>query len=274
MDRKPTPRHHRSSWLLISVFTLQLIGCSGDGGLSYDAFYEGLLGDAPPLSESEAVFKSTNREDADDRRRGVSWLGSAGYGANEEHLILYRQLIEDDDGGVRAAAAKALGRNGTAEDALLLMGLLDDDDALVRWQAADALRKIHNPAAVPELLDRLNRDIEDDQDVRSAAALALGQYPQLTVFTRLVEALNQGSYQVASAARHSLTQLTGHDAGLDPRDWADWGARNPDPFSKCESYTYKAYQLTPGWFSKYILFWSNEDPYRTPVGLDDPSTDG
>lgn len=220
-----------------------------------------------PESASEAVEWVFDKDNADKRRKGVNYLSSKSYGGEAEYVDAYRLRARDTDPGVRATSAVALGLHGTVRDAEQLAVMLRDEEALVRWHAADALRKVHNPEAVPALLERLSPDVEDDPDVSAAAAAALGQYPDRVVFSRLVQAMEQPSYHVVTAAHRSLVQLTGHDAGLDSRDWADWAATNAEPFKDQQPYTYQAYQRTRSWFDEYVTFWNNDDGRRTPRGL-------
>jgi len=253
-----TPPIRRLALALMLLAGLGLTGCSATG-VSYDSFYEGIFGDEPPPTPSQAVAMMFNRNDADQRRSGISWLAASGFGGEEEYLASYRLFVSDPDPGVRAAAATALGRHGTVEDAMLLTILLKDEDDLVGWQAADALRKLHNPKTVPALLERLDPDIEDDTDTRTAAALALGQYPDRVVFSRLVTALEQGSYNVVAASHRSLTLITGHDAGLEPQAWADWLDQSTAPFGNQKPYTYDSYKVDRSWWDEYVTFWNNGD---------------
>jgi hypothetical protein len=243
-------------------------GCASDGTLSYDSVYSAFVGEEPPPTPTEAVAMAFNRDDPDQRRRGVGWLASAPFGGEAEYLATYRLLVSDPHPAVRAAVAKALGMHGSVEDANLLALMLSDDDPLVRWQAADALRKLHNPSAAPALAARLNPDVEEDDDTRAAAAAALGQYPDRVVLSRLTAALEDRSFAVVNAAHQSLIQLTGHDAGLDPRDWSDWAATNAEPFKNQQPYTYRPYQPKRGWFDSYVTFWNNQNKGpQTPKGM-------
>ena len=155
---------------------------------------------------------------------------------------------------------------------MLLTILLKDEDDLVGWQAADALRKLHNPNTVPALLERLDPEIEDDADTRTAAALALGQYADRVVFSRLVTALEQGSYNVVAASHYSLMLLTGVDQGLEPQAWAEWLDQTAEPFARQRPYTYNTYTVQRSWWDEYVTFWNNADGSsdgpQTPRGLD------
>lgn len=248
--------------------SLCLTGCFSDWGITYDGIHEGLFGELPEPSEREAVEMAFDRENADRRRMGLAWLGAKDNGGDPEYLAAYRLFAADQDPGVRAAVAKALGRHGEVQDAAVLATLLVDDDGLVRWQAADALRKIHNPDVVPALVERLDPNVEEDADTRAAVAMALGQYPDRLVFTRLLVALNQSSFQVVNASHRSLILLTGHDAGLDPRRWADWSEDTPDLFANQQTYTYGIYDPTRSYWDRYVTFWNNDDSSpQTPRGI-------
>ena len=248
-----------------------LTGCEATG-VGYESFYEGIFGDVPPPSPSEAVAMMFDRNDADNRREGITWIAVSTFGGEEEYLRSYRLFVDDPDPGVRAAAATALGRHGTTADAVILATMLRDEDNLVGWQAADGLRKLHNPEVTRALVERLDPEIEDDGDTRATAALALGQYPDEIVFSRLATALEESDYNVAAAAYHSLKLLTGVDQGLDPQAWGQWFEQTDDPFAEQQAYTYWLYERDRGWWDQYVTFWNNIDDsgakgYQTPTGL-------
>ena len=267
-DPRLTARTGRLACGLALCLLAALAGCSSDGEISYASVYEGIFGDEPPPTPVQAVAMMFDRDDADNRRKGLNWIAAAPFGGEAEYLASYRLLADDPDPSVRAAAARAIGAHGEVADAMLLAVMLGDDDPLVRWQAADGLRKLHNPDVVEALLARLNEDIEEDADTRAAAAMALGQYADRVVLGRLTGALEDRSFTVVNAAHGSLTQLTGHDAGLDPRAWSDWAATATDPFVNQQPYTYKPYQPTRGWIDRNVTFWNNDDKDpQTPRGL-------
>ncbi|MEM6260685.1 MAG: HEAT repeat domain-containing protein [Planctomycetota bacterium] len=248
-----------------------LSGCEATG-LSYESVYEGFFGDEPPPTPTAAVAMMFNRNDADERRKGISWIAASGFGGEEEYLNSYRLFVDDPDPGVRAAAATALGRHGTVADATILAAMLRDEDDLVGWQAADGLRKLHNPAVIDALVERLDPEIEDDIDIRATAALALGQYANEIVFSRLVTALEQNDYNVVAASHRSLRLLTGVDQGTDPQAWAAWFGQTDNAFADQQPYTYTLYEPNRGWFDQYVTFWNNNDGVvtegpQTPRGL-------
>lgn len=248
-----------------------LTGCES-AGVTYESLHEGFFGEEPAPAPSVAVAMMFNRDDADERRKGITWIAASPFGGEEEYVNSYRLFVTDPDPGVRAASATALGRHGIIQDAMTLATLLKDEDDLVGWQAADGLRKLHNPAAIPALIERLDPDIEEDADTRATAALALGQYPDPVVFARLATALEQGSFNVVNAAHRSLKLLTGTDQGLDPQAWANWFEQADNPFANQQAYTYSLYEPDRDWFDQYVTFWNNNDGGgpkgpQTPRGL-------
>lgn len=271
MKRPPAPARPRLIRLAALALGLAcLTGCTSDGDLSYGSIYEGFTGERPAPSPTNAVRLMFDRENPDNRRFGVISIANASYGGDEDYLAAYRVLASDPDPGVRAAVAAALGMHGTVGDVVLLINLLRDDDELVRWRAADALRKIHNPDAVPALVERLDPAIEEDPDTRAAAAMALGQYPDRVVLARLIAAMEQPDYQVAEAAHRSLTIITGEDQGSDPTDWADWSAVTPDPFANQRAYSYAPYDAERDWVDIFLSLWTSEDRPtgpQTPRGM-------
>ena len=255
--------------ILLSALALGVGGCKASGSGEGDGFFDEAF-DMPP-SPVEAVGMATDTTDADRRRQGILWLSAATFGGEDVYVELYRLFHNDPNPNVRAAAARALGLHGSTEDAALLMLLVEDENAFTRWQAANGLRMIHNIAAVEPLIRRLDPVVEEDPNVRRCAADALGQYPTITVFNSLVVALEDRDYGVVEAARNSLRTLTGHDAGLDPRDWSSWAAANGESlFNNQQPYTYQPY-TRPRYWIDYVSFWDeiyrNEGP-RVPTGLE------
>ncbi|MEM9417698.1 MAG: HEAT repeat domain-containing protein [Planctomycetota bacterium] len=223
-----------------------------------------------PPTPSEAVGMMFDRDDPDNRREGINWLSAAPFGGEEEYVKSYRLFYNDPDPSVRAACAQALGLHGNVEDANLLVVMLADEHAQVRWNAANGLRMIHHPPAIEALAALTSDQAEPDSDVRQAACDALGQYPEFAVFSALSRALEDRNYAVIAAAKKSLVTLTGHDAGYDPRDWADWSQQQGgNLFANQQVYTFAPYQKPRGWTDS-VRFWREPDevePQR-PTGYE------
>lgn len=226
---------------------------------------------------SEAARDAVDPTDADKRREGITLLSNAPFGGVETYVKFYRDaVVNESDPIVKAAAIQALGKHGEPSDAVRIAPSLSDPNQQVRWAAAKALQRLHNPAVVPDLL-RVLANENENQDVRIAAATALGQYPEDRVFQGLVGALNARELAINAAAEQSLHTLTGMSFGMSAPDWLTWYNRelsSPDPatrlsvFSGQEEYLYPVYSRKVKWWEK-IAFWSPktfEQP-APPVGL-------
>jgi len=127
-------------------------------------------------------------------------------GAEEEALeqSLGRLAAGDPEWLVRAQAARSLGLRGANHRSLdtaraLLQPVLSDVDPAVGREAAQALLTLGDPAAVPALLNYLERTVRD-ADPRSE-----------------------------EAAQAALQGLTGTEEKRDPRGWRDlWRERRPE----------------------------------------------
>jgi hypothetical protein len=227
-------------------------GCSGDKG-PLDKVMEPFF----PPSPGQVAREAFNVYDADKRRRAIDSLSAAEFGGEEAYLRLYRLLIDDPDATVRASAAKALGNHGTVEDALLLIRRLNEDSASVRWECAKGLQKIRNPAAASPLQDATTKD--EDPDVRMAAAYALGQYPEIPVFSTLVAALDDREFGVRFSAAESLSTLTGQDFGTDGTPWLEWSRKNQGKlFAGQRKYTWQPFVKPRGFWAK-TKFWKKPE---------------
>ncbi len=241
-----------------------VIGCS-TMGQDLSALGEGIM----PVNPDKAVRLMVDPHDPDNRRRGTVLIANSPFGGADPYLAMYRDRVENErDPLVKAASIGALGRYGGPEDAPRIAGGLGHEQELqVRWEAAKALQRIHNPAVVSPLLQTLG-DEGEQPDIRVAAAVALGQYPQDRVFQGLVGALEALELSVNLAAQQSLVTLTGENFGLDPRAWLRWYNAVEQPFARQQEYLYPTYQRRQTWLEK-LAFWSNttfEQP-GPPAGL-------
>jgi hypothetical protein len=223
-----------------------------------------------PPSPEQAARMMLDPHDPDNRRRGTVLISNAPFGGAAPYLAVYRDRVQfEQDPLVKAASIAALGRFGQPEDAPMIAACLNPKENLqVRWEAAKALQRMHNPVVVPDLLATLRSD-DETADVRVAAAVALGQYPQDNVFQALVEAIDQPQLALNEAAEGSLKTLTGHDFGLDSEIWLHWYNGTRQPFAGEGKFLYPTYSRKKT-FMESIAFWSPktfEQP-GIPVGME------
>jgi hypothetical protein len=224
------------------------------------------------VSPPEAGRMMVDPYDPDNRRLGTVLISNSAFGGADAYLALYRDRARfETDPLVKAVSLTALGRFGTPDDAPLIAAALEDEQFQVRWEAAKSLQRIHNPAVVRELL-RVLADPADQTDIRVAAAVALGQYPQDRVFQGLVAALDAPQLAVNIAAGDSLATLTGQDLGLDSTRWLRWYNSTNEPFAEQREFLFPTYSRDRSWLEK-LAFWSTpvfEQP-GAPAGLDSRS---
>ena len=194
-----------------------------------------------PVSPEQAARWMVDPNDPDNRRKGTVLISNAPFGGEDAYVRVYRDYVRNErDPLVKAAAITALGRWGDPEDAVAIGASFEEENLQVRWEAAKSLQRLHNPAVVGVLL-AVVRNEEEDNDVRVAAAVALGQYPQDNVFQGLVGALDVRYLSVNEASRKSLDTLTGQDFGFEPEEWLRWYNNTDDPFAGRKEYRYPTY---------------------------------
>lgn len=250
-----------------ALLALGLMGMAG-GCTMNQGPVAALIDKVTPASPREVAADAFD-VDPDVRRTSVAQLSASPFGGEEPYLRLYRLLVTDPDDTVRAACVKALGSHGTAEDADRILARLDDKAEMVRWEAAQALQKIHHDKAVDPLMKTLIDD--EDADVRQAAALALGQYPERAVFNALVQALEDPQFVVAAAARQSLGTLTGYDFGTDISLWLTYAEEHPETmFEQQRRYTWVPFDKPPTFMDR-VKFWEPDvkPTPRPPAGYVD-----
>jgi HEAT repeat protein len=114
----------------------------------------------------------------------------------------------------RQLAADLLGRQARPEGAGAVLAALDDEDSGVRASAADALGKVlltHGPQAVPDAGPALLRawDVETDRGVRHMLAAALGAAGHREAIPLLRAAARSGDRGLEHTARWALERLGG-----------------------------------------------------------------
>jgi hypothetical protein len=209
--------------------------------------------------------------DSDNRRRGTVLISNSTFGGVEHYVAFYRDMVLNErDPIVKAAAIRALARHGQPDDAIRIVPHLTHENMQVRWEAAKGLQRLHNAVAVPDLLKVL-RNEDEHPDVRVAAAVALGQYPEDRVFQGLVAALDARELAINLAAEHSLATLTEKTLGPDAVNWFAWyNSVQPrsSAFDQRLDYFYPTYVRDETFLEK-LAFWSPkifEQP-ASPSGL-------
>lgn len=96
--------------------------------------------------------------------------------------------IQDREIRVRAAAAYALGAQGSREVTPALLTALRDKDLNVRFAAAVALARVKDPASIDGLIVAC---ADEDEDVRAYAALALGDIGDRRATSAVLERLER-----------------------------------------------------------------------------------
>lgn len=170
-------------------------------------------------------------ESPDNRRLGIGKLVDRDFAKKEPYTTRYRQIAENDtDPLVRAMAIRALNvaRDAGASD--VYIKALADADVLVRLEGAKALANIPDPAATDALLRAMNA-VDEDQDVRIAAASALRHYARIDVARALVAMLDERSFGISWQARRSLRRITGVDRAYDDAAWLEYLSNPTTPLS-------------------------------------------
>jgi HEAT repeat protein len=233
------------------LVTLALAGCD-----TMQSDFSSFVETFNPPTPAQAAAWAVDTNDAENQRRGIALLAGAPWGGAEPYQKLYRLYIEENtDPLVKAFAIRALGRHGDAADAVLVAKQLDSTYRIVRLEAAKALQRLHDPKVADAIWKQLLRqNPEEDADIRTELAIALGQYPTDAVFNALVNALDQRELAVNWAALDSLQSLTGHDFGLDQAKWLAWKDSTKTPFRTEECFLYPTYRRDKNWLD-YMLFW-------------------
>ncbi|MBI1369356.1 MAG: hypothetical protein GC162_11975 [Planctomycetes bacterium] len=237
-------------YIFIMLAAALPVGCSKSASKD-----EGIFAGLMPPKPADVARDAFNVTDPDKRRRSVNLLSNAPFGGEAPYLKTYRLLVDDPDPTVRAACLRALGKHGQISDVPAILPYLKDKTSFVRWEAAKALQRLHSPDAVDPLLTTLHED--DDPDVRTAAANALGQYPEPRVFAALIGALQDEDFTVVTEVVHSLEVLTGQDYGEDGAQWLSWSQhQDKHLFAGQEAYYYPQFVRPPTIWDK-IKFWKS-----------------
>lgn len=154
-----------------AIFVLAFISLAG---AALPALAGGFLQDQRTLTPLQFEIEQQRRRlestELEERRDAVLRLGAL---RRPEASQVAVAALRDPSALVRATAATAVLSLPPDQSIAVLLPLLSDRDEFVRREAAYALGKSGNRAAVPSLIEVLNRDRQDG--VRGAAAVALGE---------------------------------------------------------------------------------------------------
>ncbi|MEA2009351.1 MAG: HEAT repeat domain-containing protein [Actinomycetota bacterium] len=162
-----------------------------------------------------------SHDDAAVRRLAISVCVASGL-RTEAIAAFCRIVTDDDDGGVRAMAAEALGGVGDECDEALTRGR-DDDDPRVVEAVATAYGERRDPATVPWLIELATTD--GDRAGREAAVAALGAIGDDSALPTLLELVASAPPQVRRRAVVALTVFD--DAAVEPAIQGAARDRNP-----------------------------------------------
>jgi HEAT repeat protein len=132
----------------------------------------------PSLAERAipALGERVSTDPAVDGKFGAVWALGRIRSSDPEAIDILTRALADENGDIRAEAARSLGRSGTPASSALpaLVLLLQDSDPLAREQAAKAVGRLG--AEAPEVVEALATLTGDPLDyVRAAAAEALAR---------------------------------------------------------------------------------------------------
>ncbi|MCB9593617.1 MAG: HEAT repeat domain-containing protein [Sandaracinaceae bacterium] len=124
----------------------------------------------------------------------------------EGRLARLRRELSSPDASRRREVVEQLSSYPAAEVRDPLLGALEDEDPGVRAQAAEAVGRVRLREAVPLLLDWLD---DPDADVRAAASRALGSIGEEQAVPRLVRVLGDRQAEVRRAGVAALAGIGG-----------------------------------------------------------------
>jgi len=168
-------------------------------------------------------------QNADLRREAIYELSDHRYGRRDPYTKYYSHMTEDKEPTVRTAAIRALNRARERAFTTVYIAALNDADANVRLEAAKALANIPDPRAAAPLMKALG-NLNENRDVRLAAADALREYRSSDVAQALVRVINDRDFGLAWQSRQSLRFLFGVDHGYNQEAWLNYITGPSNPF--------------------------------------------
>ena len=171
---------------------------------------------------------------------------STGVDSPEQREIadqLARQIQVEPDPLVRAAVIRTIAEFRAPISQQVLEAGLADEDAAVRIACCRALGRRAEATAVGHLAQSLRND--KDQDVRLAAAEALGLIKSPESMQALVVALNDRDPAMQYVGVQSMKSVTGKDYGGDVQAWRQLAAGETPPPPKAPSLAERVRSVSP-----------------------------
>jgi HEAT repeat protein len=127
-----------------------------------------------------------------------------GVDARGELVAPVATCLDDVDSGVRAAAARSLGRGSDGRALFSIVAKLSDEVPLVRLALVRALTDLGDPEAAPSLLALVT---DAEPEVRSAAVYAIGRLGGAAQRDALLHVLDTGTIDTQRAALLALGEI-------------------------------------------------------------------
>lgn len=183
-------------WVLLGV--LGVAGCSDSKNEKISAVYD--LKIDPTPENVEQLRMLLDDSDRDVRATALNALMTLRVADARDLGLIY---LDDDDGFVRATAAKLIGDLGeTGDSGVLVVRLTQDSDPIVRLRAAEALSRIGGAEAVEGLKRGLTDPIDD---VRLASARGVRQIDPAAAIPQLARLLLEDpNYEIRVQAARAL----------------------------------------------------------------------
>ncbi len=195
----------------------------------------------------QRAMEALQTENADQRRTLLRKVLESKRATSEWAVRIFALVARTDpDSQVRCLAIKGLRRTADercAEPLLMILNHKDHPKKVspptpeVRWDATEVLGYMSGFGAVPEEhRDRARRTLvrlvggDPDRNVRIEAARGLAYYPDASVLTALIQALEDRDFAVRYEAEKSLEELTGQRHDYDPDAWRAWLGPNLERF--------------------------------------------
>jgi len=123
---------------------------------------------------------------------------------SEKAIATYKKYIQTVGADVKKIIIKGLGKIGNDECLDLLVSHLNDKDPEIRFHTVKSLRGCKNAKLASHLIEKMKDEYEN---VRSFAAIALGNFNSTEAIAALKCALNDQSHWVVKYAKESLAKL-------------------------------------------------------------------